>query len=70
MNALREAASELAGLFVEDGAFALGIAIWLALVLGLATAAVIPAAPRGYLLFAGLAVVLVTSVVRSARARP
>ncbi len=70
MNALRGAASELAGLFVEDGAFALGIAVWLALALGLAAAAVVPAGLRGYLLFGGLAIVLVTSVVRSARARP
>ncbi len=67
MRWLRAIVSEVIGLFVEDGSFALAILVWLSLVV-----AVLPRiAPRarwgGLLLFAGLVAILGESVLRFRR---
>jgi hypothetical protein len=67
MSALRKAAAELFGLFVEDRAFALAIAIWLATCGALANVHAGSPAARALALFAGLAIILVASVARDAR---
>ncbi len=64
MNALRTILREIFGLFVDDGSFALLILAWLLL-----TTLLLPylgwlPAWRAPLLFAGLAVILLTSAVR------
>lgn len=66
MNWLKGAVRELWGLFVEDGSFALAILIWIALLVFLLPA-VLPDHWRGPVAFAGLAVILIENVVRSAR---
>ena len=58
---------EILGLFFDDGAFALAILCWLALVDGLAH--FLPTLPLGLLLFVGLASILLSGVVRFARRR-
>ncbi len=68
MNALRTLFVELAGLFVEDRYYALAIAVWLALALASTVARIVPASVAGPLLFAGLALILIVSVARAARA--
>ncbi len=67
MNVIATALKEVYGLFVEDGSYAVGILVWL-LVVGF----VFPHVPalgywRAPLLFAGLLVLLVENVVRTAR---
>ena len=69
MRVLLTALQEIYGLFVEDGSYALGIVIWLAIV-----GFVFPRIPggaswRGPALFAGLAALLLENVTRSARAK-
>ncbi len=69
MTWLRKIAAELFGLFVDDGSFAIAILVWLG-VLWLA----LPHLPinntwRAIILFAGLAIILVESVLRRARQR-
>ncbi len=60
-------AREVFGLFVDDGTFAVAILAWLALAgLGAPRLGIAPAW-QGFILFAGLAVLLVASVVRRAR---
>jgi hypothetical protein len=67
MNAVRAVFAKVAGLFVEDRLFALAIAVWIALVGGLAAAHAIAPSAGGVVLFGGLALVLVASVVAGAR---
>jgi len=67
VKALRTGLGELAGLFVEDRLFALAIALWLALALGLDAGGMVPPPLRGALVFVGLAVILVAAVARAAR---
>jgi hypothetical protein len=69
MTWLRKIVSELFGLFVDDGSFAIAILIWLG-VLWL----VLPHIPiddtwRAVIMFAGLAIILVESVLRRTRQR-
>ncbi|MEO6137667.1 MAG: hypothetical protein ABIP11_03240 [Luteimonas sp.] len=69
MTWLRKIVAELFGLFVDDGSFAIAILVWLG-VLWLA----LPHLPinntwRAIILFAGLAIILVESVLRRARQR-
>lgn len=67
MNILRTIVLELVGLFIDDGLFAAAIVVWAAL-LGLGAPALgVPASRRAVLLFVGLAVILVESVVRRSR---
>lgn len=66
---LKSIAREILALFVDDGSFAIAILVWLALsVVGLPH---IGAHQRvtGPVLFAGLAVILVESVLRFSRRR-
>ena len=67
MKALQTLLRELAGLFVEDRAFALAIALWLGVALALTRARIVPAPLGGGLLFTGLALVLIVGVARTAR---
>lgn len=67
MNALRSAAAAFLGLFVEDRAFAVAIALWLAVCAALAFVHAATPEIRAVVLFAGLSVILVTAVVRDAR---
>jgi hypothetical protein len=69
VNALRGILAELAGLFVEARLFALGIALWLVVAYALSTGDALDPTTRGYVLFAGLALVLVGGIVRGARKR-
>ena len=69
MTWLSKIAAELFGLFVDDGSFAIAILDWL----GVAWLA-LPYLPinntwRAMILFAGLAIILVESVLRRARQR-
>lgn len=67
MKAARSMLAELAGLFVEDGAFALAIAVWIAVSLALAFSGIVPPLGRGAVLFGGLIVILIASVARASR---
>lgn len=59
---------EIFGLFVDNGRFALSIAIWLVLTGLLLPAIGLGGSWAGLILFAGLAVILLESVIRRARA--
>lgn len=67
MSWIRTIFDELIGLFVDDGAFALAIVAWLAVVALLARYAPTTQPWDGVLLFAGLAAILAESAVRRAR---
>jgi len=67
MSALRKASAELFGLFVEDRAFALAIALWIAICGALAYLHAGSTQTRSLALFVGLAVILIATVVRAAR---
>jgi hypothetical protein len=68
MKAVVTALQEVYGLFVEDGSYAIAIIVWLA-----AAAFVFPHIPgggwRGPVFFAGMAAIMLESVVRAARRR-
>jgi hypothetical protein len=67
MGWMRSVAREVWGLFVDDGSFAVAILVWLAVV-SLGTRTVASGAKwGGVALFAGLALVLIESVLRYAR---
>ena len=68
MKWLKAIFEELIGLFVDDGRFALAIVAWVA-ILGLVSRATSAGAWQGVVLFAGLAVILVESVLRRTRRR-
>ncbi len=67
MNVLRAIISEFIGLFIDDGLLATAVALLAVLVGLVAPVAGIPAVGRAALLFVGLAVILVESVLRGAR---
>ena len=67
MRWIKTILSELLGLFVDDGSFAVSIIIWLALSLLLVPIVHADAAWAGIILFFGLAIVLIENVLRSAR---
>ena len=66
MNWLRQAARELWGLFVEDGSLAVAILLWVGLT-AFVLAALLPASWKGPVVFAGLAIILVENVLRTAK---
>jgi hypothetical protein len=68
VNALRKTAAELWGLFVEDRTFALATAVWLAVCGALAYGHAGSPQTRAIALFSGLAVILIASTARGARA--
>ena len=59
---------EIFGLFVDNGRFALSIIVWLVLTGLLLPAIGLAASWAGLILFAGLAAILLESVIRRARA--
>lgn len=65
MNALASIARELYGLFVEDLAFAIAIAVWIALFAVFGHGVDGPL--RGALLFAGFALILLIGARRASR---
>ncbi|HEY2131389.1 MAG TPA: hypothetical protein VGH36_00190 [Acetobacteraceae bacterium] len=67
MSWLKTISSEIFGLFVDDGSFALAILVWLALVWLVLPRLALPAAWGGIILFAGLALILLESAMRRAR---
>ena len=70
MNWLKSIGSELIGLFVDDGNFALSLLIWL-IACGLALPRLgLPTFLPPLLLFAGLVVILTWSAMRRAGPRP
>jgi hypothetical protein len=69
MRWLKSIAREVFGLFVDDGSFAAAILVWV-IVAGLVLPLVAPAAQwTGPALFAGLALILIESVLRFSRQR-
>jgi hypothetical protein len=67
MRWLNSILREIFGLFVDDGSFAIAVLIWLALAV-LLLPRIAPAARwSGPALFAGLALILIESVLRYAR---
>lgn len=69
MRWLTSIAREVLGLFVEDGRFAGAILAWLALAIVVLPRAGPGTRAAGPVLFAGLAAILVTSVLRYGRRR-
>ena len=67
MGWARTAWSELVGLFVDDGSLAVAILAWVALCWAILPRLGLPAWLPPVLLFAGLVLILVESVVRRAR---
>lgn len=67
MQWVKAALRELAGLFVDDGSFAVAIVAWLAAAWLLLPRIGVPAEVKGAVLFAGLGLILLESVVRQAR---
>jgi hypothetical protein len=67
MRWLKTISSEIFGLFVDDGSFALAILVWLALVGFVLLRLAMPMAWGGIILFAGLALILLESAMRRAR---
>ena len=67
MQSIKKIFTELFGLFVEDGRFAVVILIWLGVVWLLAPRMAIRPNAGGIILFAGLALILVENTVRSSR---
>jgi hypothetical protein len=67
MRWLQAIAREVASLFVEDGSFAVAILVWLALAVGVMPRFAPAARWGGPVLVAGLAVILVESVLRCSR---
>lgn len=66
MNRLRSAGKEVWGLFVEDGSFALAIAIWVAITI-FVLPKLLPEGWRGPVEFAGFAALLIENVLRSTK---
>ena len=69
MRWLKSIAREVIGLFVEDGSFAVAILAWLALAVVVLPRAGLATRVAGPVLFAGLAAILVASVLRYSRRR-
>jgi hypothetical protein len=67
MRWLKSIGREILGLFVDDGSFAGAIVVWLILAVAVLPRVAPDAGWSGPTLFAGLALVLVESVLRYAR---
>ena len=67
MNRIKNILREILGLFVDDGAFAVAILLWLAVIRWVAPRVHIPARETGILLYVGLALILSESALRYAR---
>jgi hypothetical protein len=69
MRWIQSVAREVVGLFVDDGNFAVAIVAWLAVCVVSLPRVAIGAHWAGLTLFAGLALILIESVLRFARRR-
>ncbi|MGP8260892.1 MAG: hypothetical protein ACLQM6_13170 [Acidobacteriaceae bacterium] len=69
MRWIKSIAREVVGLFVEDGSFAIAILVWLGLAVAVVPRAAAGARWAGPAPFAGLAAILIESVLRFARRR-
>jgi hypothetical protein len=69
MRWLKSIGREILGLFVDDGSFALAIVVWTTAVVAVLPMLVRLGRSSGPMLFVGLALVLVESVLRYARSR-
>lgn len=69
MTWLRNIVAELFGLFVDDGSFAIAILAWLGVLWLALPHLAIDNTWSAIILFAGLAVILIESVLRRARRR-
>jgi hypothetical protein len=67
MNWMRTIFREVFGLFVDDGSFAVLILAWLGLTVFLLPHLAWAPRWRGFILFAGLAAILMASAIRYAR---
>lgn len=67
MKWLKNILREIFGLFVDDGAFALAILIWLAVTRWVMPHLNVPPVMTGIIFFAGLALILVESAARYSR---
>jgi ABC-type multidrug transport system permease subunit len=67
MSWIQTTLREIWGLFVDDGVFAAAIVLWLAVVWLLARFYPVLAPWAGWVIFGGLAVILVESLLRYAR---
>ena len=70
MSRVKTTLAKLVGLFVDDGRFALALALWIGLARLLALYPPLPESWQGIVFFAGLALILVASARRRARNRP
>jgi hypothetical protein len=66
MKWIRNILREVFGLFVDDGSFALGILVWIGIVWLVLTRTRL-AVPNGIILFLGLGLILIESVIRFSR---
>ncbi|MGD0888503.1 MAG: hypothetical protein ABR889_04575 [Acidobacteriaceae bacterium] len=69
MRWMKSIACEIYGLFVDDGSFAGAILVWLGLAMAVVPHAASNARWAGPALFAGLALILIESVLRFSRSR-
>jgi hypothetical protein len=69
MRWLKSIAREIFGLFVDDGSFASGILVWVALAVVVLPRVAPVVRWAGPALFAGLALILIESVLRFSRRR-
>ena len=69
MRWISTAARELIGLFVDDGSLALAVLVWVGIVVLAFPMLPIPGAWLAIALFAGLALILVENLLRTARRR-
>jgi hypothetical protein len=67
MQWIKAILAEVFGLFVDDGAFAVAILIWLVLAGLMLPYIELPPGAKGPILFAGLAAVFIESAARRAR---
>jgi hypothetical protein len=67
MLGLKTVMAEFIGLFVDDGSFAIAIVVWLVVIWLTMPWLRIGGTLDGFVLFAGLAVILVESALRGAR---
>lgn len=67
MNWIKNILREIFGLFVDDGAFALSILIWLSFIRWTMSHLRLSPATSAIILFSGLALILVESATRYAR---
>jgi hypothetical protein len=69
MNWIKSIAREILGLFVDDGSFAIGILVWVVAAVVVLPRVASVARWAGPVLFIGLALILVESVLRYSRRR-